>query len=138
MPFGYVEAVTTTAPSSVAEVQPGNYVRFANLAGSTLSVEFVADGADVIPDADASASRLKFSGFQLVGVLAPVLQVSRLGATQVRLAWPASATGFALKSNVVLDGTWTTVNVSPTREGDQLIVTLPTTGTAADYLLEQP
>lgn len=136
--FGYVEAVNTTPPSSVAEVQPGNYVMFPNLTGSTLNVEFVADGADVVPDADAAAPRLKFSGFQLVGVLAPVLEVSRGGTSQLRLAWPASASGFGLESNTVLDGTWTTVDLAPTREGDQLTVTVPTTGAAAYYRLARP
>lgn len=130
--------MTTNTPLSVFEVQPGNYVKFPNLTGSSLNVEFAADGADLIPDADASAPRLKFSGFQIVGVLAPVLQVSRLDTTQLRLSWPASATGLVLKSNSVLNGTWNSVNVTPTPAGDQLTVTVPTSGSAAYYILEGP
>ena len=139
---GYVEAITTNAPTFVAEVQPGNYVKFSNLKESSLTVQFVADNATAIVDADNAAPRLKFAGFQLVGTLAPAappaLQVTWSGGTSLRLAWPASATGYVLKSTAVLNGIWNPVNASIVLDGDNLMVILPLSGTSAFYILQKP
>lgn len=139
---GYVEAITTNAPTAVAEVQPGNYVKFSNLKESSLTVQFVADNASTIVDADNAAPRLKFAGFQLVGTLAPAatptLQVTWAGGTSLRLAWPASATGYVLKSNTVLNGIWNPVNATAVPDGDNLTVTVPISGSSAFYILQKP
>ncbi|MBM3879156.1 MAG: hypothetical protein FJ387_05485 [Verrucomicrobia bacterium] len=135
--FGYVESQTTTAPTSVFEVDPGNYVKFSNLTGSSLDIAFAADGSEVVFDSDG-APRLKFAGFQLVGVLAPALRLTWKDPGHLRLAWPAAAQGYTLKSSTALGGAWTTVNLTPTLEGNELTVTLPTDGARAFYVLEKP
>lgn len=87
---GYLEAETTSVPASVNDVDPGNYVRFEGLRGSSLSVEFVADGSDVLPDSDG-APRLKFAGLQLVGAPAHRLTDVSLapGPQSIDLTWSA-------------------------------------------------
>jgi len=136
--FGYVKAVTATAPTVVADVAPGNYVKFTNLTGSSLDVEFVADGAEVVSDSDG-APRLKFAGFQLVGVLAPSLRVAREDSTHMRFTWPASsAEGYILTSNDTLTGIWTAVGTAPTPDGDNLTVTVPIGADNAFYRLGKP
>lgn len=135
---GYVESVTTNTPISVAEIEPGNYVRFPNLSGTSLNVQFVADGADVIADADASAPRLKFSGFQIIGVPAPALKAARVDASHIRISWPASATGYVLKSNTVLNGAWNAVGTTPTADGNNLTVTVPVDASGAYFILHKP
>jgi hypothetical protein len=140
---GYVEAITTNAPSSVADVQPGNYVKFSNLKGSTLDVQFVADGPATVGGADSGAPRLKFSGFQLVGTPlagtpAPALKAALADSTHLRLSWPASAVGYVLKSSTALSGVWNLVNVTPTTDGVNFVVTV-TIGTGSGfYILQKP
>jgi hypothetical protein len=81
---------------------------------------------------------LKFSGFQLVGVVAPALKVFRIDTTQLRISWPAWATGYVLKSNTVINGTWTPVNLTPTPDGNNLSVTVPASGSEAYFILHKP
>ena len=135
---GYVEAITTNTPLDVVEMQTGNYVKFPDLTGRTLNVQFVADGAAVISGADPTAPRLKFSGFQLVGKVATLLKVSRTDATQLRISWPAWATGYVLKSNTVINGTWSPVSVTPTSDGNNFSVSIPTSSSEAYFILHKP
>ncbi|MCO5053429.1 MAG: hypothetical protein M9920_14165 [Verrucomicrobiae bacterium] len=62
-------------------------------------------------------------------VVSPTLTITRVGS-DIRIAWPASATGFGLKTSSSLPSVnWTDVAATPTVEGDQNVVTLPATGT---------
>jgi hypothetical protein len=139
---GYLEAINTNAPTSIADLQPGNYVKFPGLKSSSLSVQFVADSGTVIAGGDTSAPRLKFSGFQLVGTLAPLappsLKVSWANASSLRISWPLSAANYTLKSNTVLNRTWNPVNLTPTSDGQNWSVTIPISGTGAFYILQAP
>ena len=139
---GYVEAITTNTPTSIVEIQPGNYVKFSNLFASSLYIEFVADGANAIPDADPTAPRLKFAGFQLIGIMAPetkpLLTITRIDIENLRLSWPASAKGFVLKSSLTLNGTWSVLNTTYTLEGDTLSAVVPINSARTFYRLEKP
>lgn len=62
-------------------------------------------------------------------VVSPTLTITRVGS-DIRIAWPTSATGFGLKTSSSLPSVnWTDVAATPTVEGDQNVVTLPATGT---------
>jgi hypothetical protein len=132
---GYVEAVTPNSPVSLEEIPAGNFVRFSNLTARSLSVQFVADTATTFPGANGVA-RLKFSGFQLVGPWAPPLRVARLGGASLEISWPVSATNFSLKSNTLLNGIWNPVAATPVTRGDELVVTVPTTGDRTFFILQ--
>lgn len=66
----------------------------------------------------------------------------RLAAThtatgELRLAWPAAASGYNLESASSLSGQWAPVSGTPQISGDQLTLTVPATGTASFYRLKK-
>lgn len=68
----------------------------------------------------------------------PALSIDRAGASQVRVAWPVSLTNFILQSTPTLtsDTPWSNVSTTPTIDGDERVVTEPSTGEAKLYRLK--
>lgn len=65
------------------------------------------------------------------------LAASLTATGELRLSWPASAVGFGLESSATLSGAWLPVSGTPQVAGDQLTLTVPTTGTANFYRLKK-
>jgi hypothetical protein len=67
------------------------------------------------------------------------LAISSASATEVTLAWPASATGYTLESSPALGAgaVWTAVAGAPAVDAGQFKLTVPRSGTAAYYRLRQ-
>ncbi len=71
--------------------------------------------------------------------LPPALLISAAPTNQVRLSWPANASGYLLQQNVNLNPTnWSTVTNTISSAGPDNQVTLPTTGTQAVFRLILP
>jgi hypothetical protein len=71
--------------------------------------------------------------YLLAATLNPAVTDVRLSAEltasdTLRLSWPASATGYFLESGVSLADDWSPMTEIPTLEGDQYVVTIPTSG----------
>lgn len=68
---------------------------------------------------------------------APSLAIALVG-NEVQISWPASATGFTLKTRASLTaGNWEAVTQTPILVGDRSVVTLPADGANGFFRLEQ-
>jgi hypothetical protein len=70
---------------------------------------------------------------------APLLTVTRSG-NNVRIAWPASATGFVLEGRVTLDASsnWEGVDQEPEQSGEERFLLLPASAAQSFYRLAVP
>jgi hypothetical protein len=100
--------------------------------GKTLSaVAFPAQPQD-------ESNRVHLLAATLAGpTAAPTLKVTRTAQGKVRLAWPASASGYRLQSATSLSGTiaWGAVQDTPLAVGDELVVETAPTDLARFYRL---
>ncbi len=91
-------------------------------------------------DATGGPTGLRVEGLTALGVRAaatiPVLAIARSG-DQVKIAWLAPATGFALESAATLAGPWIKVGTSPTTDGGKLNVTQSAGGGVQFYRLKK-
>ena len=71
-------------------------------------------------------------------VTAAELMIDQVGSDQVRLAWPASLTGFVLQSSLAVTNasSWANVPTPPVIEGEEQVVTEPSTGLTRFYRLK--
>ena len=67
----------------------------------------------------------------------PALQAARLAGGSIRLSWPAAAAGFSLQAADTVNGPYTPVAEPVTVEGDQNVVTVPASGGARYFRLQQ-
>lgn len=68
----------------------------------------------------------------------PRLSITRLGSSQVRISWPASAPGYNLETATSLPASaWTTVNDSPAVVGDSFLLDLDSTAAAGFFRLRK-
>ncbi|MEO8425778.1 MAG: hypothetical protein ABI651_01570 [Verrucomicrobiota bacterium] len=93
-------------------------------------------------DAAGGPTGLRVEGLRAIGAKGstqppasgPTLTIARSGAN-LTISWPASATGFVLESANSVTGSWTTVNQTPTNDGNVQSVTITPTGQTAFYRL---
>jgi hypothetical protein len=69
----------------------------------------------------------------------PELTIGPVGTNQVRLSWPVSVSNFLLQSTLALTNNppWANVPGTPVIEGNERVVTQPSTGVAKYYRLKQ-
>jgi hypothetical protein len=93
----------------------------------------------ILPSTPATGSR----PYLLAATLIPGAPVSDVSLTasltatgELMLSWPASATGYSLESTTNFSQ-WGAVSGTPQASGDQLTLTVPTSGTASFYRLKK-
>ena len=87
--------------------------------------------------AAANPTGLRVDDLIITGVTQrPNLTVARVG-NNVRLAWPASATGFTLQETISLPGVWVNSADQGTVQGAEKVVTFPLSGPSKFYRLRQ-
>ena len=85
----------------------------------------------------ANPSGLRVDDLVLTGVTAlPRLAISRSGSS-VRIAWPASATGFVLQETVALPSGWTNSADIGMVQGSERVVLITPTGTAKFFRMKK-
>jgi hypothetical protein len=101
---------------------------------STKTLETIA-----LPAQPSGQSNVAFLLAATVNPPAAELQLNvELGANQVlRLSWPVSADGYQLESTSNLLQAWSAVDVTPSVEADQWVVTLPVEAGARFFRLNQ-
>ena len=68
----------------------------------------------------------------------PLLSITRLGSSQVRISWPTSAPGYNLETATSLPASaWTTVTDSPAVVGDSFLLDLDSTAAAGFFRLRK-
>jgi len=98
---------------------------------ATNTVTLSSDTFD--PDTDNNTD------FRVTTVVAiPELSIDRDGVSYVRIAWPESLTSFILQSkpDLTTSSPWANVPTTPTLEGDEWVITEPSTGVAKFYRLK--
>lgn len=88
----------------------------------------------------ANPSGLRVDDIELTGVtiiVTPSLSVTRSGA-QVRIAWPAAATGFVLQESPILPGNWSNSTVTINSEGNNNVALVDASGSRKFYRVARP
>jgi hypothetical protein len=77
-------------------------------------------------------------GVRILAIAFPTLRIARSG-NNIVITWPTASAGFVLQSTSDLTNrTWTNVSTTPTVNGSNNQVTLPTSGTVKVFRLQSP
>jgi hypothetical protein len=126
----------TTSGTRVATFSSGGYSltvdenAYGQGNGLRLTCDFVATSStETIDGRVLAAGTFHVWAFANQFVAArPLLNISLVAGPQVRVAWPAVVTGYALQSSSTVNGVYTNVGITPTIEGaEQAVYQTPTT-----------
>ena len=137
----------TIANTTLASVSVGNGPEEQTFFSTTAGATNVFPGTNVVAvemhQSAADSSDLSFNlevdGVGYVLSSAPPVLVAAQVSGQIRIAWPASATGYQLYSRTQLGtGFWQLVGSGPTQTNGFNVLSIPMTNAAAFYHLEKP
>jgi hypothetical protein len=134
---GVFSHVVYTTPNQAMSLAPGAHLLFGGRENGSASL----DGGRWVSCLlfDVRIYNAPVSEFRIQSLLtAPlILTIQPSAGNQVRIAWPASATGYTLKKSGALSGGWVDADLPVITEGTENVAYAPASGSAQFYRLSK-